>query len=116
MAQAYTNDQGYTCVYPMKLRSQAHQMLSTFIHEVGIPAAIHSDDAPELMQGKYKNFVRSFISPVPIQSPTAHGRTGQKIQLENSKDIPEGRWMPTRFQGVCGTFVSNGLAMSEIKQ
>jgi hypothetical protein len=39
--QMYTNDQGYTCVYPMKLKSQAHETLSTFIsrHTSGSPKA-----------------------------------------------------------------------------
>jgi transposase len=53
----------------MKLRSQAHQTLSTFIHEVGIPAAIHSDDAPELMQGKYKELCKEFHIPCTYTEP-----------------------------------------------
>jgi hypothetical protein len=57
MAQIYTNDHGYSKVYPMKLRSQAHETLSQLIHEVGIPSAILSDDAPELMEGQVQGLM-----------------------------------------------------------
>jgi hypothetical protein len=63
MAQAYTHDQGYTKVYPMQLKSQTHEILSTFIHKVGIPAAIHSDDAKELMLGKFRELCKEFHIP-----------------------------------------------------
>jgi len=47
MAHIYTNDIAFTRVYPMKLKSQAHETLSAFIHEVGIPSSLNSDDAKE---------------------------------------------------------------------
>ncbi len=65
MAQLYTNDLSFTKVYPMKLTSKT---LVTFIH-VGIPSAILSDDAPEIMNGKYRsickdyNISRTFTEP-----------------------------------------------------
>ena len=35
-------------------KSQAHESLSTFIHEVGIPHEIHCDEAKELISGEMK--------------------------------------------------------------
>ncbi len=69
MAQIYTNDHGYSKVYPMKLRSQAHSTLSQFIHEVGIPSAILSDDALELMKGKFKDLCKEFHIPCNYTGP-----------------------------------------------
>jgi len=69
MAQVYTNDHGYSKVYPMKLKSQTHETLSTFIHEVGIPSAIHSDDAKEIMQGRFKELCKEYHIPCSYTEP-----------------------------------------------
>jgi hypothetical protein len=69
MAQIYTNDHGYSKVYPMKLLLQAHSTLSQFIHEVGISSAILSDDAPELMKGKFKDLCKEFHIPCKYTEP-----------------------------------------------
>jgi hypothetical protein len=44
-AQLYTNDIGFMKVYPMQSKSETHETLNAFIHEVGIPYELHSDDA-----------------------------------------------------------------------
>jgi len=69
MAQIYTNDHGDTKVYPMKLKSQTHETLSTFIHEVGIPSAIHLDDAKELVHGKFKELCKEYHIPCSYTEP-----------------------------------------------
>jgi hypothetical protein len=69
MAQLYTNDLAFTRVYPMKLKSQAHESLSAFIHEIGIPSSLHSDDAKELMQGKFKDLCKEFHIPCTNSEP-----------------------------------------------
>jgi len=53
----------------MKLKSHAHQTLSSFIHDVRIPSVIHSDDAKELMQGKYKDLCKDFHIPCSYTEP-----------------------------------------------
>jgi hypothetical protein len=57
MAQLFTNDLSFTKDYPMKLKSET---LVTFIHEVGIPSAILSDDAPEIINGKYRSICKGY--------------------------------------------------------
>jgi len=47
MAQLYINDLSFVKCYPMKQKSDAPDTLVRFIQEVGIPQAIHSDDAPD---------------------------------------------------------------------
>ena len=51
-AQIYVNKAGYTKVYPLISKSKAHESLSAFIHEVGVPGSLHTDDAKELCEGK----------------------------------------------------------------
>jgi transposase len=59
-AQIYTNDLTFTKVYPMKVRSEAPDTLMNFIHDVGIPHTMHSDDAPELMHGRFKQICKDY--------------------------------------------------------
>jgi hypothetical protein len=60
MAQLYINDLTFTKVYPMKLKSQTAETLSTFIHDVGIPTIMHSDDANELIRGKFRLLCKDY--------------------------------------------------------
>jgi hypothetical protein len=69
MAQIYTNDLGFTRVYPMKLKSQTHESLVAFIHEIGILSSLHSDDAKELMQGKFKELCKQYHIPCTYTEP-----------------------------------------------
>jgi hypothetical protein len=56
MAQHLT----FTKVYLMKAESEAMDTLRKFIKDVGIPHALHADDALELMQGKFKQTCMEF--------------------------------------------------------
>ena len=58
-AQLYTNRVGFTKLYPLITESKAHESLTTFIHEVGIPHELHSDNAKALIQGDYRRKVKS---------------------------------------------------------
>jgi hypothetical protein len=58
MAQLYINDLSFTKVYPMKSKAETSETLSKFIHEVGIHHSLHSDDAPELMHGQFKQLCK----------------------------------------------------------
>ena len=60
MAQLYINDLSFTKVYTMKQKSEVADTLSKFIHDVGIRHALHSDDAPELMQGRFRQLCKEY--------------------------------------------------------
>jgi hypothetical protein len=67
-AQLYTNDIGFMKVYPMQSKSETHETLKGFIHEVGISYELHSDDAKELMEGKFKQICHDYgIKPTYIE-------------------------------------------------
>jgi hypothetical protein len=69
MAQLFSNDLSFTKIYPMKTKSKAPHALSTFIHDVGIPSAIHSDNAPELMKGKFRELCKEYSIPCTFTEP-----------------------------------------------
>lgn len=60
MAQIFTNNVGFTRIYPMKLKSKAPNALLEFNQDIGIPAQLHSDNAKEFMQGKWKQLLSDF--------------------------------------------------------
>ena len=59
-AQLYTNRVGYTAVYPMMAEHQAHETLTTFVHQVGVPHELHSDGAKALVQGEFGKKLRKY--------------------------------------------------------
>jgi hypothetical protein len=52
-AQVFTNDVRFTRVTPLPTKSLAGDALLTLIQDIGIPSALHTDDARELNQGKW---------------------------------------------------------------
>ena len=56
-AQIYGNRAKFCKLYPMAVKSQAHESLSTFIHEIGVPSEIHSDGAKEIAQGQFRKLM-----------------------------------------------------------
>ncbi len=67
--QLYINDLSFTKIYLVKLKSEAPHTLSAFIHDVGIPHSIHSDDAPELMHGKFHALCQDYSIPTTYTEP-----------------------------------------------
>jgi len=64
MAQVYTNDVDFSRIFPMKTKGDAPDTLIAFMQDVGIPSALHSDDAKELTQGRMGEIVRkAWIKP-----------------------------------------------------
>jgi len=105
MAQLYINDLSFTKTYPMKLKSEVADTLSKFIHEVGIPHAIHSDDAPELMQGKFKQLCKeyqiqtSYTEPYSPWQNRAEGGIREIKRLIHRKMTTKG--VPQRLWDFC---------------
>jgi hypothetical protein len=69
MAQIYTNDISFTKIYPMSSKSDTADTLLSLIHHVGIPSAIHSDDAKEITQGKFRKLCNEYEIPVTTTEP-----------------------------------------------
>ena len=59
-AQVYGNRAKFCKLYPMVAKSDAHETLSTLVHEIGIPSEIHSDGAKEVALGKYRKMMTKY--------------------------------------------------------
>eukprot|EP00536_Pseudo-nitzschia_multiseries_P015555 jgi/Psemu1/43004/gm1.43004_g len=110
-AQVFTNGNGFEVFIPIQSKSQDHQGLTIFIHEVGIPEHLISDGAPE--QGSprtYKthwnsivkrNYIhQTFIQPhCPFQNRAeqAIGHLGSAIITKTVK-----KKSPKRLWSFCG--------------
>ena len=54
MAQIFANDQGFTKITPMTLKTEAGYAIDEMIQDVGIPKHLHTDDAKKLTAGTWK--------------------------------------------------------------
>jgi hypothetical protein len=59
MGQIFVNNIGYTHFTPMRLKSEAPNALLEFIQNVGIPSQIQTDDAKELVKGRWKEICQT---------------------------------------------------------
>jgi len=67
--QLFTNDIGFTMIYPMRLKSEAPNALKCFLQEVGTPHVLHSDNAKELMQGEWRKVCNDFSIKTTYTEP-----------------------------------------------
>ena len=72
-AQVFTNGRGFDKVYPIQSKGVAHEALCAFIHDVGIPQTIVSDNAPEATKGEWR-------------------RTCQKYHVQQKVTVPHSPW------------------------
>eukprot|EP00536_Pseudo-nitzschia_multiseries_P016838 jgi/Psemu1/48042/gm1.48042_g len=115
-AQVFTNGNGFEVFIPIQNKSQAHQGLKIFIHEIGIPEHLISDGAPE--QGsprtykthwnsivKRNHIHQTFIQPhCPFQNRAeqAIGHLGNAIITKTAK-----KKSPRRLWSFCGELCAN---------
>lgn len=59
-AQLYGNRAKFCKIYPMTSKSDAHESLSSLVHEIGIPSEIHSDGAKEIALGQYRKLMTKY--------------------------------------------------------
>ena len=59
-AQIFGNRAKFCKIYPLPSKSEAHEALSAFVHDIGIPGEIHSDGAKEIAQGKFRKMMSKF--------------------------------------------------------
>jgi hypothetical protein len=71
----YTNGLGYDWFYPWKSKGQRPDTLMQFIHDVGVPNTLISNNAPEEIHGrardtctKFRINVKTIVSHSPWQS------------------------------------------------
>ncbi len=89
-------------LYPMQLKSHAHETLSTFIHNIGILSSLHSNNAQEIMQGKFKELCKDYhiqskysVPYSPWQNQAEYGIKELKKHVRRkmkSNNVPNHFW------------------------
>jgi hypothetical protein len=69
IAQIYAYDLVFSKIYPMKLKSEKADTILALIHEVGVPYTIHSDDAKEITEGKFKQLCSDYSILCTLAEP-----------------------------------------------
>ena len=54
MGQIFVNDFDFICFIPMPTKSEAGDALTELIQDIGIPSAVHTDEAKTLTSGCWK--------------------------------------------------------------
>ena len=93
--QVYFNKAGFWKFYPLRRKEDAHLTLLPLIELAGIPQGMHSDRAPELIQGKF----RSLLSRYRIRQTTTESNSPWQNQAEGQgvKKIKKlGLWLIQR--------------------
>ena len=100
--QLFSNRGNYVSCYPMAAKSDAHQTLDRFIHDVGVPSEIMTDGAKELTTTNWgktcrKHKIRQFTTEphTPRQNPAelAGGNIKRKVRhLMKTTSTPVRLW------------------------
>jgi hypothetical protein len=71
----------------MKLKADAGHALLEFIQDIGVPSALHTDNAKEMTSGKWETVQKDHQIKQTLQNGIAHSRTGQKSEYEKSRSM-----------------------------
>lgn len=110
MGQIFVNDVGYTHLVPMKLKSEAGHALLEFIQDVGIPSAIHTDDAKEQRTGKWHEVCTTHGIKHTLTEPYSPFQNRAEVNIRELKKHVR-RTMsktktPKRLWDFCATYVA----------
>ena len=109
MAQVFCTDFGYVKAVPMTLKSEAGYALKEFIHDLGIPKHIHTDDAKELTMGTWKRVCQDhgiIMSNTEPHSPWQNRTEGaiKEIKRHTQRFMSRTR-SPKKLWDYCLTYV-----------
>ena len=110
MGQIFVNDVSFTRFIPMKAKSEAGDALVEFIQDVGIPSALHSDDAKELTLGKWQKVRQEFSikqTQTEPHSPWQNRAEGAIRELKRHvQRLMKRQRAPRRLWDFCAVYVS----------
>ena len=86
-AQVYCTNFGWTRVYPMKSKSQAHETFSTLCSTVGVPSCLIMDGAREQTMGQFRKKAKEVdchIKPLEPYTPWANAAESAIRELKRA--------------------------------
>ena len=81
--QVYFNKANFYKFYPMKTKGDAHTTLIPLLELAGMPSSMHSDRAPELITGKFRELLNKYRirqSMAEAKSPWQNQAEGQGVK------------------------------------
>ena len=84
-AVIFSNRIGFSKVYPLETRSQAHEALTSFIQEVGIPHELHSDGGKELIKGMMRKKVKRYEIRTTMSEPYSPWQNDAEREIKLNK-------------------------------
>jgi len=85
MGQIFVNDIGFTHFIPMKLKTDAGHALQEFIHDIGIPSSLHTDDAKELTSAHWKQVRKTYGIKQTLAEPYSPFQNRAEINIREMK-------------------------------
>jgi hypothetical protein len=85
MGQLFVNDIGFTHFIPMKSKADAGHALLEFIQDIGIPSALHTDDAKELTSGIWEQICKDHGIKQTLAEPYSPFQNWAEINIRELK-------------------------------
>jgi len=86
-AQLFTYGHGFSRVYPMKSKADAHHALMHFIHEVGAPKDLLTDGAQEEMRGEWGCIVKQYHIHQRTTEPKSSWQNRAEPKIHELKNL-----------------------------
>ena len=103
--QIFTNMGNYVKSYHLKLKSEAHNALDRFIHEVGVPNQILTDNAKELPEGDWKKICMKHYIQQKFTEPHSPWRNPSELAIgivkRNVRNLMSTTNTPARLWDYC---------------
>lgn len=116
MGQIFVNDIGFTHFIPMKLKSDAGQALQEFIHDIGIPSALHIDDAKELTSGHWEHVRKTYGIRQTLAEPYSPFQNRAEVNIhelkKHTRRLMSKTSTPLRMWDFCAQYVSELRCMT----
>ncbi|MGH3624303.1 MAG: hypothetical protein ACRDQ5_21370 [Sciscionella sp.] len=115
--QIFVNDLEFARFVPMKSKSEAGDALAEFIQDVGIPSALHTDNAKEETLGRWKDVrLSNQIKQTEAESYTPWHNRAERTIKEVKKSvvrIMSRTKAPKRLWDFCATYVCETRCLTD---
>jgi len=110
MWQLFVNDIGFYHFVPMKSNAEAGNALLEFIQDIGIPSALHTDDAKELTSGKWEQVRKDHGIKQNLAKPYSPFQNRTEVNIRELKKhvrhIMSRTKTPKRLWDFCSRYVA----------
>lgn len=110
MGQLFVNDIGFYHFVPMKSKSEAGNALLEFIQDIGVPSALHTDDAKESTSGRWEQVRKDHGIKQTLAEPYSPFQNRTEVNIRELKKhvrhIMSRTKTPKRLWDFCSRYVA----------